>query len=237
MALGGIRPFGIAAPLPRAVVARRVDGVAALHPQRPRGRRRAPPPAAAGPRLGRPTPSTWSAGRVRTTTAPARASAASMVCGSSAMPTWPSPDSWVPRNTRSPGSTSAASTGVVTAKSSAWLPGSAMPGAAVDRLHQRAAVPRLRAGGPGRVGLPERVHRRGDRGQGLGRAAPAATSGWPGSCAAPRCAPPALAPDRHQAARAARPPGRSSAAAGGGGDARPRPAARRRPASSPPSAR
>ena len=52
-----------------------------------------------------------------------------MVCGSSAMPTCPRPASALPRNTRSPGSTSAAPTGVVTANRSAWVAGSEMPAA------------------------------------------------------------------------------------------------------------
>ena len=135
------------------------------------GRRRSAPgrpPAPAGRGSAGRCPAPGRPAGVRTTTAPARASAASMVCGSSAMPTCPRPASALPRNTRSPGSTSAAPTGVVTANRSAWVAGQRDARGPVHRLHQRSAVPRLGAGGPGRVGQPQGAHRRGDRGDGLG---------------------------------------------------------------------
>ena len=86
---------------------------------------------------------------------------------------------------------------------------------AVDRLHQGAAVPRLRAGRPGRVRRAERVHRRAHRGERLGRQHQQRAWAAAGSCAAPRCAPPPAA------ATGTRPAGSpaggfASCAAGGG---------------------
>src|SRR3954469_6626430 len=166
------------------------------------------------PMLGRPMPSTSSAGSVRTTTAPARPSAASMVFASRAMPTCPRPDLSLPRKTRSPGSTSLRGTGCVVANSWACDDGRSIP---ADPYTADTSEPQLHDFGPlvpGAYGRPSAsmaaltasivsrgstsrdVGRRGGRG-GPGRGAPPAEA-----AAAGRAGPEAA--------------GSSRAAAGGG---------------------